>query len=175
MDLLIRRASPCETEQLQQVGRQTFAETFAANNTEADLQAYLDEGFSKDKLLAELNDKNSEFYFALVDNRVAGYLKINFGPAQTELKDENALEIERIYVLREFLGKAVGQKLYDQAIQRAQQKQLGYVWLGVWEENHRAIRFYLKNGFVEFGKHLFKLGTDEQTDLLMKLSLTDVH
>jgi diamine N-acetyltransferase len=98
-------------------------------------------------------------------------LKINFKEAQTELKENKTIEIERIYVLKDFYGKNVGQLLYDKAIKIAKQKNVEYVWLGVWEENPRAINFYKKNGFVEFDKHIFKLGNDEQTDIMMKLKL----
>ncbi|MBP7822091.1 MAG: GNAT family N-acetyltransferase, partial [Saprospiraceae bacterium] len=104
---------------------------------------------------------------------VIGYLKLNFGSSQTELQDEKALEIERIYVSKEYHGKSVGQLLYDMAIQIAKQKNADYVWLGVWEENPRAINFYKKNGFVAFDKHIFKLGDDEQTDIMMKLKLNN--
>jgi len=160
-----------EIEQLQAIGKQTFFETFADVNTEENIQKYLEEGFTLDKLTAELENPYSEFYFAKLDNRVIGYLKINFGEAQTELKEKNALEIERIYVLKEFHGKKVGQILYDKALDIAKQKDLEYLWLGVWEENPKAINFYKKNGFVEFDKHIFKLGDDEQTDIMMKLIL----
>ena len=98
-------------------------------------------------------------------------MKFNFGDSQTELKDNKSLEIERIYVSKEFHGKSVGQLLYDKAIEVAKQKNADYVWLGVWEENQRAISFYKKNGFVEFDKHIFKLGNDEQIDIMMKLNL----
>ena len=135
------------------------------------MKSYLEKGFSKEKLIAELTEKNSEFYFSSIDGEINGYLKINFGDSQTELKDSRALEIERIYVSKEFHGKNVGQLLYDKAIKIAKQKDVEYVWLGVWEENPRAIRFYKKNGFIEFDKHIFKLGDDEQTDIMMKLKL----
>jgi len=168
----IKKATLTEIDQLKQIGRQTFYETFASGNTEENMQKYLDEGFSVDKLTTELSDKNAEFYFATYDKKVIGYLKLNFGQSQTELKDDKALEIERIYVLKEFHGKAVGQALYEKAIQIASQTKSDYVWLGVWEKNQRAINFYKKNGFVEFDKHIFKLGEDKQTDIMMKLKLT---
>lgn len=167
----LRRVTPNDIDQLQKIGRQTFYETFSAGNTEEDMNKYLEEGFSVEKLTAELNNKDSEFYFASLGRNVIGYLKLNFGQSQTELKDDKALEIERIYVLKEFHGKNAGQLLYDKAIQIARQKNADYVWLGVWEENPRAIGFYRKNGFVEFDKHIFKLGNDEQTDIMMKLQL----
>lgn len=170
-NITIQKATISHITQLQEIGRKTFYETFAGSNTEEDMQKYLDESFSETKLTAELLDINSEFYFAILDNKVIGYLKVNFGQSQTELKDDKALEIERIYVPKEFHGKKVGQILYDQAIKIARQKNANYVWLGVWEENPRAISFYKKNGFVEFDKHVFKLGNDKQTDIMMKLEL----
>jgi diamine N-acetyltransferase len=168
----ITRATINDIEQLQKIGRKTFYETFSAANTEENMNKYLQDGFSVDKLTEELTNSNSEFYFALFACDVIGYLKLNFGKSQTELKDNKALEIERIYVLKEFHGKKVGQLLYEKAIEVAKQKNVDYVWLGVWQENPRAINFYKKNGFVEFDKHVFKLGEDEQTDIMMKLRLT---
>jgi ribosomal protein S18 acetylase RimI-like enzyme len=160
-------------DQLQKIGRQTFFETFSSGYTEENLKKYLEEEFSITKLRIELNDKNAEFYFAKHEDKVIGYLKLNFGQSQTELQDDKALEIERIYVFKEYHGKSVGQLLYDKAIQIARKKCAEYVWLGVWEENSRAINFYKKNGFVEFDKHVFKLGNDEQNDIMMKLKLYD--
>lgn len=170
-NIIIQKATLDEIEQLQKIGRATFSETFSSSNTEENMKQYLEEGFSIEKLTDELNNENSEFYFALSETNVIGYLKINFGASQTELKDEKALEIERIYVLKEFHGKKVGQVLYEKAIEIAKQKNSDYIWLGVWEENPRAISFYKKNGFIEFDKHIFKLGDDEQTDIMMKLKL----
>lgn len=170
-NIQIIRVALDEIEQLQKIGKQTFQETFSGSNSEENMKNYLEEGFSKEKLTTELNDKNAEFYFAKLNNEVIGYLKINFGESQTELKDNEALEIERIYVSKEFHGKNVGQLLYSKAIEIAKDKKASYVWLGVWEENLRAISFYKKNGFVEFDKHIFKLGDDEQTDIMMKLIL----
>ncbi|MBX3164182.1 MAG: GNAT family N-acetyltransferase [Bacteroidetes bacterium] len=167
----VKKISISDIDQLQKIGKQTFYETFSSGNTEENMTKYLNEGFSIEKLTNELNNKSSEFYFATLQNNVIGYLKLNFGQSQTELKDEKALEIERIYVLKEFHGKKVGQILYDKVIEIAKQKSTNYVWLGVWEENPRAINFYKKNGFVEFDKHVFKLGNDEQTDIMMKLKL----
>jgi ribosomal protein S18 acetylase RimI-like enzyme len=172
-DIEVKRITINELAQLQKIGRQTFQETFSDSNSEENMKSYLENGFSTEKLTAELNNKDSEFYFATLENNVIGYLKVNFGASQTELKDSKALEIERIYVSKEFHGKKVGQLLYDKAIEIARQKNSEYVWLGVWEENLRAIKFYTKNGFVEFDKHIFKLGNDEQTDIMMKLKLAN--
>jgi len=163
----LKRATIDDIEKLQSIGRQTFKETFSSSNTQEDMSSYLNESFSREKLMGELQSA-SQFYLALDQNRVIGYLKVNLGPTQTELRDDKALEIERIYVLKEYHGKKVGQVLYDQAIEVAEQACAEYVWLGVWEENPRAIQFYRKNGFEAFDKHIFKLGDDEQTDIMMK-------
>ena len=170
-NIITRRISIDDLENLQKIGRKTFDETFSDFNSEDNMRRYLEESFSKEKLTIELNDKNAEFYFAMLNDEAIGYLKVNFGESQTELKDSKALEIERIYVSKEFHGKSVGQLLYDKAIEIAKQKNAEYVWLGVWEENLRAISFYKKNGFVEFDKHIFQLGDDEQTDIMMQLKL----
>jgi len=172
-NIQIKEISINDIDQLQKIGRQTFQETFSESNSEENMKNYLEEGFSKEKLTEELTNKDSQFYFAAAENEVIGYLKVNFGESQTELKDEKSLEIERIYVSKEFHGKKVGQLLYEKAIQIAKDKNVDYVWLGVWEENLRAISFYTKNGFAEFDKHIFKLGNDEQTDIMMKLKLTN--
>lgn len=171
MEIVIQEVTINEILPLQEIGIQTFSETFAASNTDENLSNYLKDGFSIEKLTEEINNKHSKFFFALDNERVIGYLKLNFGESQTELKDSKALEIERIYVMNEYHGKKVGQLLYDKAIEVAAQMQMNYVWLGVWEENQRAFNFYKKNGFVEFDKHIFKLGDDEQTDIMMKLQL----
>ena len=170
-NITIENAGITDLKLLQEISRRTFFEAFAANNDPENIKKYLEEGFSTEKLSAELNNPNSAFYFARLQRQVIGYLKLNVGQAQTELKDDKALEIERIYVLQEFLGKKVGQLLYEKALKIARQQDADYIWLGVWEENPRAINFYKKNGFVAFDKHLFKLGNEVQTDIMMKLQL----
>jgi ribosomal protein S18 acetylase RimI-like enzyme len=160
-----------DLDQLQQISRRTFFEAFSATNVEENVNEYISTAFSTDKLAAEINDPFSEFYFAELHNNTIGYIKLNSGRSQTELQDENALEIERIYVVPEFQGKQVGQLLFEHAVARAREKNADYVWLGVWEQNYKAINFYTKHGFAEFNKHTFKLGAEEQTDIMMKLKL----
>ena len=165
----IEKVNKTEVEQLQSLSRQTFTETFSGSNSKENMDKYLNENLSIEKLSEELNNENSHFFFIKDGERNIGYLKLNMGPSQTELKDETALEIERIYVIQEYQGKKVGQQLYEKAIQEAKEKKAQYVWLGVWEENHKAIQFYNKNGFEVFDKHVFVLGDEKQTDLMMRL------
>jgi ribosomal protein S18 acetylase RimI-like enzyme len=171
MNVIIRPASRLDLATLQAIGRKTFVETFADSNSEENLAAYLEEGFSEDTLRAELRNENSQFYFALQKEDVIGYLKVNWGDAQSEKQDPKALEIERIYVLQQYHGTQVGALLYQQALAIANARKAPYIWLGVWEENPRAIRFYQKQGFVEFGEHIFQLGDDAQRDVLMRLEI----
>lgn len=170
-NITIIKAELKDIVQLQKIGRQTFSETFSGDNTQENMANYLEEAFSIEKLTDEFNNKNAEFYFAAIDEKIVGYLKLNFGKSQTELQDDKGLEIERIYVMKEFQGNQVGQLLYNKALEIAQEKNSKFIWLGVWEHNSRAINFYKKNGFVEFNKHTFKLGNDEQIDIMMKLLL----
>jgi ribosomal protein S18 acetylase RimI-like enzyme len=170
-NILIVPAITAEVELLQQIGRQTFLETYAAVNTPENMEQYLQNNFSIQNLTAEMVNPNSEFHFAMLNTQAIGYIKLNFKDAQTDRRSWQAVEIERIYVLQEFQGKDVGQKLYERAIEIAKQARAPYLWLGVWEKNTNAIGFYKKNGLIEFGTHTFTLGADEQTDLLLKIDL----
>ena len=167
----IKKLNIDDLETLRNLSIQTFRETFDEVNTEEDMQKYLDENLSLERLKSELENPNSEFYFAENDNQILGYLKLNFGNAQTENQGNETLEIERIYVLKEFFPLKIGQVLFEKSLEIAKEKSMNFIWLGVWEENHRAIKFYEKNGFKVFGKHKFVLGKDVQTDLLMKLKI----
>ncbi|MEH0158634.1 GNAT family N-acetyltransferase [Limibacter armeniacum] len=171
INISIRKVGSNEVEFLQELGRRTFLETFGDSNTNEDMEDYLSESFDYHKLKAEVVHPLSDFYFAEVNGNVVGYLKLNLGEAQTESELQNACEIERIYVLSEYLGKKVGQQLFEKAVAIAKSTNVEWLWLGVWEHNQRAIRFYEKNGMEVFGQHVFKLGEDEQTDLLMRLAL----
>lgn len=157
--------------ELQQLAKQTFVETFAESNTKEDIAAYLDESLKKERLKYEVKNPNSLFYIARNQSKPVGYLKVNLGAAQTELREEASLEIERIYVKSEFYGKKVGQLLYDKALEIARTHHKSSIWLGVWEKNPRAIAFYRKNGFEAFDKHIFIMGNGKMTDIMMRKQL----
>lgn len=171
MPIQLRQATINDLETVRQIGINTFYESFASVNTEENMADYLKTGFSMEKVASELGNPDSEFHLAYDGDQLIGYLKVNHGPAQSELKDDTALEIERIYVLRAWQGLKVGQLFYNKAIDIARERGYAYVWLGVWEENENAIGFYKRNGFVEFDKHLFTLGDDIQTDIMMRKEL----
>ena len=167
----ISKVTTDEVDFLRAISIQTFTETFAHQNSEDDMQKYIFEKLSVEKLSSEINTKGSAFYFLKSHNQIIGYLKLNTGESQTELKNNISLEIERIYVIQGFQGKQCGQILLNKAIEIAKELHYQYIWLAVWEHNVKAIAFYNKNGFIEFDKHTFQLGNDVQLDLMMKLEL----
>jgi diamine N-acetyltransferase len=167
----IKKANLEDLATIQNVGITAFTETFSEINTPENMEKYVQENFNTAQLTSEINNPDSPFYIAFCDNEPVGYLKLNFRNAQTETIKDETIEIQRIYVLKAFHGKKIGQLLLDQALKVAQEYHVDYIWLGVWEENHRALQFYAKNGFATFDKHIFILGNDQQTDLLMKLPI----
>jgi hypothetical protein len=160
-----------DVKKLGKISRQTYIDAFSWGNSLENMLAYLDSSLSEEKLLEELKESNSEFYFTEMNHRTIGYFKINFGDAQTDLHENNAMELERIYVVKEFQGKKNGQKLLDKVLEIAKKNKKDYLWLGVWEENEGAIKFYERNGFSVTGSHPFRMGDEIQTDLIMKLPL----
>ena len=167
----LSKVSLDERDALLEISKNTFITFFIEYNTADNLNDYVSKAFTPDKILSEIKNPDSVFYFAKHNNQIIGYLKVNFAAAQTELKDATSIEIERIYVIEEFIGKKVGQFLFNKALEMAKNWELKYIWLGVWEHNVRAIRFYEKLNFVKFDTHIFKIGNDEQTDYLMKLKV----
>ncbi len=167
----IVRVSILEVDLLLNFAKQQFIAFFEGYNSKENLDFYTKSAFTTEKIYSELKNTNSEFYFAKLNSEIIGYLKVNFGEAQTELQDETSLELERIYVAKEYQGKKVADLLLLRTIEIAKNKNLNYIWLGVWENNTPAIRFYEKNNFVKFDTHIFKMGSDEQTDFLMKLEI----
>lgn len=170
-DTIISQVNINEVSLLKDISVQTFTETFAHQNSESDMQKYVSEKLSIEQLSKELNTKGSSFYFLKLNNHIIGYLKLNTGEAQTELKNTISLEIERIYVKQEFHGQNFGKQLLYKAIEIAKENHYQYIWLAVWELNLKAIAFYAKQGFVEFDKHTFQLGNDVQLDIMMKMNL----
>lgn len=163
------KITAADVDRLVQMSISTFEDAFAAVNSPENMAMYIAEAFSKEKMLAEINNPESSFYFAYRDEEPVGYLKINTGKAQSDLVGNDNLEISRIYVDKTCQGLGIGQQMLDQAIQIARELGKDYVWLGVWEKNPGAIRFYERNGFVQISTHDFVLGTDRQTDLILKL------
>ena len=168
MNAKIVRCTINDLNSLKKLAYQTFDESFRPLNIQETIDTYLGEAFTTEKLSTELMTNGSEFYFIYADDELAGYLKINYAPVQTDLNDPESLEIERIYVKKEFKGKGLGKQLMNYAINLAEGAGKKYIWLGVWERNKQAIEFYKHSGFIITGEHKFKIGNELQTDLIMK-------
>lgn len=171
MKKYLRKCTMDDFNVLRELAIGTYYETFAHLNTKEDMEAYLEDAFNTEKFADELKDSNSEFYFLYCDGKIAGYLKLNEAPSQTDVNDEKSLEIERIYIASDFQEKGLGNYLMEKAISVASKRNKQYLWLGVWEKNEKAICFYKKNGFFEVGTHSFFMGDDEQTDYIMRKDL----
>lgn len=171
MNINIRQATVNDAAQLLHIATTTFTEAFAAQNTEEDLRDYLQKHLYLEKIREELEHPGATFFLAFDGEDLIGYTKLNSGAAQTEPQGDDALEIERIYILAAYYGKDVGRQLLDTGFRYARDKGYKKIWLGVWEENQRALAFYKKEGFEAFGEHVFMLGASKQTDMLMQRML----
>lgn len=171
MNLTFRQCIPDDIHTLCYFSYKTYNETFAHMNTPSNMKTYLEQSFNINKLSGELSNSNSLFYFLYANGELAGYLKLNEAPSQTDINDMQSLEIERIYVAKEYQGEGLGNVLMNKAIDIANTGKKLYVWLGVWEKNDRAILFYKKNGFYEVDTHSFFMGEEEQTDFVMRKDL----
>lgn len=171
--MMIRRCTKNDIDALREISVKTFSETFSDMNPPEIMKAYLNDAFNVEKMKHELENQNSEFYFIYFSGELSGYLKLNDAPAQTDLNDPSSLEIERIYINREFQSKGLGRVLMDFAVKKAIELNKDYVWLGVWEKNEKALSFYRKNGFYRIGDHVFVMGDDRQTDYIMRKDLKE--
>ena len=168
MNIFLQRCTEKDVDILREISVKTYFETFEKFNSPENMRAYLDKAFGYDKLYRELSNPHSFFYILYGEGKPAGYLKTNEFPAQTDVHDEKSLEIERIYILKEHRGCGYGRYLLQQAVDFAVQRKKSYVWLGVWEHNAKALKFYKNNGFYKIGAHSFFMGDDEQTDYIMR-------
>jgi GNAT superfamily N-acetyltransferase len=156
---------------LAEEGARMFWDTFAPHNTVENMTAYIAAAFNPAKQAQELADRASKFLIAELDDRLAGYARLKFGPAPSPVAGHRPVEIVRIYARQDLLGTGIGARLMGASLEEATRAGCDVVWLGVWERNPRAIGFYRKWGFREVGDHAFMLGDDLQRDLVMARSL----
>lgn len=163
--ITIRYAVPADAELIADMSRTSFYEAFVKNNTKEDMDIFMNEQFTREELMKEVELSEGIFIVASIDDEPVGYARLR---VKNHLAHEQAIEIARIYALEKAIGKGVGKALMQECINKANQLQMKSIWLGVWEKNERAIAFYQRWGFERFGEHGFLLGTDLQTDWLMK-------
>ena len=166
--ITIRQAKLPDAALIADLSRSTFFDTFSPFNTEENMKLFMDTQFTRGQLMAELLLPLNHFFIAYVDNEVAGYVRLRENNNPPELAGEETLEVARLYAVKEQIGKGVGEALMQLSIDLAMQLNKQTLWLGVWTENARAIKFYHRWGFVKFADHVFMLGNDAQQDWLMK-------
>lgn len=169
--IIIKAATVVDALLIADLSRTTFYDTFVDSNTKEDMELFLKEQFSKEELTKEVGAEHNYFFLAYVDNILAGYVRMVETLGHTAFEDNPAIEIARLYAIKEMIGKGVGKALMEHCIAFAKQLNKEFIWLGVWEKNVRAISFYKKFGFEKFGEHPFLLGHDLQTDWEMKLKI----
>ena len=167
----IRQALESDSETLTNLGRSTFIETFAKDNTKEDMDLYLAATFGVSKQLSEIRDPNRRIDIAWIENRAVGFLHLLKGEPDPVVKGPQPIELLLLYVDSKWHGKGIGPALMEHALLLAKEEKCQTLWLGVWEHNIRAQKFYLKYGFQTVGTHLFRVGTDDQLDLIMSRSV----
>lgn len=168
----IRIATDDDAETIALFSRKTFFDAFAPYNTSANMEKFMHEQFTYGSLVKEIKYPSNQFLLAYAANSLVGYAKLRDGEKPKELQDLQSLEIARLYVSSEMIGKGIGWQLMQHSVYIANQKNKQVIWLAVWENNKRAFEFYLKWGFEIFGSQVFVLGNDVQNDWLMKKHLT---
>jgi diamine N-acetyltransferase len=166
----IRLAVPRDAPALAAVARKSFDQAFSGHplNRPEDMQAYMDTAFSLEAISGELTDPANTYYIAEIGGEMAGYAKVIKGTVEGEIAAKDPIELSRLYSLDEWIGKGVGKALMLRLLDDAAGAGHDVMWLGVWEHNHRAQEFYRKFGFEKYGEHVFLLGTDPQTDWLLR-------
>lgn len=167
----IRKCTTADLEALVQISLRTFVDAFEKDNDPDDFKAYTTMAFSESTLIEQLHNPHSAFYFLHHKDELAGYFKLNEYEAQSELKGDETLELERIYVEKTFQGQQLGTFMLKEAMRIASKLEKKHLWLGVWQKNTNAIRFYEKHGFKKFDTHPYYIGKDKQTDWLMRIAI----
>jgi ribosomal protein S18 acetylase RimI-like enzyme len=154
-----------------ELSRSSFKAAFAAKNTPEDMASYLQQAFAPEVIAAEFSDLNNCFILAECGHEMAGYAKLHRASQEPCISTAQTIELERLYTATELIGCGVGGQLMLEAIRIAREERCESIWLGVWEHNTSAIRFYKRQGFLDVGSHAFMLGKDRQIDRIMELSL----
>lgn len=168
MTITIRMANLQDANLLAEIGEETFADTFSADNTPDNMAEYLESAFSPEIQARELADPASVFLIADLEGETVGYARLVEGYVPPEVTGQHPIELARIYARKRWIGHGVGTALMQACLDLARGRGADTVWLGVWEKNPRAITFYQKWGFMMVGTQTFQLGDDPQTDWVMQ-------
>jgi len=165
--LNIRRATPEDASLIADIGVRTFEDSFGPDNRLEDMEQYLSMSFSKVHIEAQLSDPASVFLLAYENEKAVGYVMLRMSKTPNAVSGANPVELVRFYVEAKSIGKGYGSALMDACLEEAKKDRHRTIWLGVWEKNQQAIRFYEKWGFTKVGTKEFVLGSDLQNDHIM--------
>jgi ribosomal protein S18 acetylase RimI-like enzyme len=171
--ITIRRGVEADAAALADLAARTFAETFAADNTPADLAAHLARSYGEALQAAELADPDRVTLVAETGGALVAYAQLRSSTAPACVPAGPSIELQRFYLDRAAQGSGLARRLMDAAIDAARRRGARLLWLGVWERNPRAIRFYEKCGFADAGSQTFLFGSDPQTDRVMWRAVPD--
>jgi GNAT superfamily N-acetyltransferase len=169
--IVVRVATVSDFELLATIGKRAFSEAFARFNDPEDMKTYLETAFNPETIRQQLSDPEVVYFFATYDGVDAGYAKLKRNSTPKELPDSRCIQLERIYVLQSYLGKKVGKELMEKCLKTALSEHFEIFWLGVWQRNERAIKFYKKWGLEVIGFKQFIIGKEISEDFVMALKL----
>jgi len=166
MEISIRKIETAEAKVLSRLAKQTFFDTFTGTCTKEDMDSFLEEYFNVSQIKKELEDNTSFNFFAIIDDQPAGYIRFKEDyDTFPYMKKWKAIEMKRLYIVKEFHGKGIAQQLMGLFMEHAIKNNYEVAWLGVWEFNFKAQSFYKKYGFEDSGYgHPFPIGNTPQTD-----------
>lgn len=176
LNITIRRCVPADAADLSKLAQRSFFDTFHDTCSASDMAGFLERHYSEGQLRQELEDADDYTFFAIVDGMPAGYLRmLALRPPFDMGHEYPALELNRLYIDKHFIGQGVAQALMRFFGEFAAAGQYRYLWLGVWEHNYRAQAFYRKYGFSNTGHtHPFPVGETPQTDQYWAVMLDDL-
>jgi len=166
--LILRSAHLDDAALLAALAEQTFRDSFADENAQEDMDAYVQSAFSPARIQIELANPANVFLLASAEDRLIGYAKLRVGTTDPSVRGASPVELHRLYVDQSAIGTGVGAALMEASLNAARAGGHQTLWLGVWEQNPRAIAFYERWGFTRVGNHVFRLGSDDQIDLVME-------
>lgn len=170
--LKIKKSTINDARIISLLGRNTFNEAFGhLFRDENDILAYLDKTFSVSKIISSLQKEENVFWVAFWNNHPVGYAKLKLNSTSEFINSKNTCQLQKIYVLKDFLSMKIGLKLQNTLLKEARRRRFKLVWLSVWEGNGRAIRFYEKNNFKQVGNHNFDIGKEKFRFQVMVLDL----
>ncbi|GAQ01936.1 hypothetical protein NBRC111452_1752 [Companilactobacillus farciminis] len=159
---------------LHRLSVETFNDTFRKSTTNNDFIKYTNKNYNYGQLAQELMNPESFFYFIYYNHKLAGYLKLNVGSAQTKNMGNNSLEIDRIYLRHGFKYIGLEDKLIEFTMNQAKLLHKNSIWSSVWEYNLSIVNFYKQFGFKSIGSQKFTLDGTTKKDLIMKTELVNL-